>query len=124
MSLNGLDDVHVTQAYQGALAEPGGWCVALQCARDLEHKMANVGRPRFLLQYTSRDAVEVLTRGTGGVADARTAVAQYQETSPLYGLLLYRRRKVLVKYVPEATSRLLKGTLPLPLSLTFPTAPS
>lgn len=26
MSLNGLDDVSVTQAYQGALAEAGGWC--------------------------------------------------------------------------------------------------
>lgn len=26
MSLNGLDDVAVTQAYQSALAEAGGWC--------------------------------------------------------------------------------------------------
>lgn len=26
MSLNGLDDVAVTQAYQNALAEAGGWC--------------------------------------------------------------------------------------------------
>lgn len=25
MSLNGLDNVEVTQAYQGALAEAGGW---------------------------------------------------------------------------------------------------
>ncbi|KAI4650152.1 uncharacterized protein J4E79_009419 [Alternaria viburni] len=88
MSLNGLDNVEVTQAYQGALAEAGGW---------------------FLLRYTSRDAVEVLTRGTGGAGEARAAVAQYEEKSPLYGLLLYRRRKVLVKYVPEATSRLLQA---------------
>ncbi|KAF2126529.1 hypothetical protein P153DRAFT_369225 [Dothidotthia symphoricarpi CBS 119687] len=88
MSLNGLDAVQVTQAYQGALAEAGGW---------------------FLLKYTSRDAVEVLTRGSGGVGEARTAVAQYDETSPLYGLLLYRRRKVLVRYVPEGTSRLLQA---------------
>ncbi|EDU48390.1 conserved hypothetical protein [Pyrenophora tritici-repentis Pt-1C-BFP] len=88
MSLNGLDSVEVTQAYQGALAEAGGW---------------------FLLRYTSRDAVEVLTRGTGGAGEARAAVAQYEEKSPLYGLLLYRRRKVLVKYVPEGTSRLLQA---------------
>lgn len=26
MSLNGLDNVAVTQAYQSALAEAGGWC--------------------------------------------------------------------------------------------------
>ncbi|RMZ71222.1 gpi-anchored cell surface glyco [Pyrenophora seminiperda CCB06] len=88
MSLNGLDSVEVTQAYQGALAEAGGW---------------------FLLRYTSRDAVEVLTRGTGGAGEARAAVAQYEDKSPLYGLLLYRRRKVLVKYVPEGTSRLLQA---------------
>lgn len=51
----------------------------------------------------------MLTRGTGGAGEARAAVAQYEEKSPLYGLLLYRRRKVLVKYVPEGTSRLLQG---------------
>lgn len=54
----------------------------------------------------------MLKRGTGGAGEARAAVAQYDETSPLYGLLLYRRRKVLVKYVPEGTSRLLQGTRP------------
>ncbi|KAF1933157.1 uncharacterized protein M421DRAFT_415520 [Didymella exigua CBS 183.55] len=88
MSLNGLDDVAVTQAYQSALAEAGGW---------------------FLLKYTARDAVDVLTKGTGGAQEARAAVAQYEDNSPLYGLLLYRRRKVLVKYVPEGTSRLLQA---------------
>ncbi|KAF2825892.1 hypothetical protein CC86DRAFT_467490 [Ophiobolus disseminans] len=88
MSLNGLDDVSVTQAYQGAIAEAGGW---------------------FLLKYTSRDAVAVLTRGTGGAGEARVAVAQYEEKSPLYGFMLYRRRKVLVKYVPDGTSRLLQA---------------
>lgn len=88
MSLNGLDDVAVTQAYQSALAEAGGW---------------------FLLKYTARDAVDVLTAGTGGAHEARAAVAQYPDKSPLYGLLLYRRRKVLVKYVPDGTSRLLQA---------------
>ncbi|KAJ4359365.1 hypothetical protein N0V95_002195 [Ascochyta clinopodiicola] len=88
MSLNGLDDLAVTQAYQSALAEAGGW---------------------FLLKYTARDAVAVLTAGTGGAQDARAAVAQYPDKSPLYGLLLYRRRKVLLKYMPEGTSRLLQA---------------
>ncbi|KAF2873815.1 hypothetical protein BDV95DRAFT_489379 [Massariosphaeria phaeospora] len=88
MSLNGLDHVRILEAYQGALAEAGGW---------------------FLLKYATRDAVDVLTRGTGGAAEARGAVAQYEETSPLYGFLLYRRRKVLIKYVPEGTSRLLQA---------------
>ncbi|UPX14871.1 uncharacterized protein EKO05_0005342 [Ascochyta rabiei] len=88
MSLNGLDDLAVTQAYQSALAEAGGW---------------------FLLKYTARDAVAILTAGTGGAQDARAAVAQYPDKSPLYGLLLYRRRKVLVKYIPEGTSRLLQA---------------
>jgi hypothetical protein len=64
---------------------------------------------RLLLKYTSRDAVEVLTRGTGGAGEARAAVAQYEDKSPLYGFMLYRRRKVLVKYVPDGTSRLLQG---------------
>ena len=64
---------------------------------------------RFLLKYVSRDAVEVLARGTGGAADARGAIAQYEDKSPLYGFLSYRRRKVLIKYLPEGTSRLLQG---------------
>ncbi|KAF2745004.1 hypothetical protein M011DRAFT_528051 [Sporormia fimetaria CBS 119925] len=88
MSLNGLDDAAVTGAYQAALAEAGGW---------------------FLLRYVSRDAVEVLSRGTRGATEARAAVAQYEEKSPLYGFLLYRRRKVLIKYTPEGTSRLLQA---------------
>lgn len=70
---------------------------------------------RFLLKYTARDAVDVLTKGTGGAQEARAAVAQYEDKSPLYGLLLYRRRKVLVKYVPEGTSRLLQGIYALQL---------
>ncbi|KAF2790659.1 hypothetical protein K505DRAFT_364516 [Melanomma pulvis-pyrius CBS 109.77] len=88
MSLNGLDDAKVAEAYQAALAEAGGW---------------------FLLKYVSRDAVEVLARGTGGAAEARGAIAQFEDASPLYGFVLYRRRKVLITYVPEGTSRLLKA---------------
>ncbi|EKG16889.1 hypothetical protein MPH_05870 [Macrophomina phaseolina MS6] len=88
MSLNGLDDAPVTEAYQSALAEPGGW---------------------FLLKYASRDAVEIFNFGAGGLSEARAAVLEYEDKSPLYGFLLFRRRKVLLKYVPEGTSRLLQA---------------
>ena len=64
---------------------------------------------RFLLKYISRDSVEILGRGKHGVHEARNAIAKYEETSPLYGLIIYRRRKILLKYIPEGTSRLLQG---------------
>lgn len=64
---------------------------------------------RFLLKYVNRDSVELYERGKSGVNEARVAVAKYEEQSPLYGLIIYRRRKVLIKYVPEGTSRLLQG---------------
>lgn len=51
----------------------------------------------------------LLGRGKNGVAEARNAINEYKEPSPLYGLLLYRRRKILIKYIPEGTSRLLQG---------------
>ncbi|KAI7099499.1 hypothetical protein KC352_g38153, partial [Hortaea werneckii] len=50
MSLNGLDTPAVQEAYQQAVTEAGGW---------------------FLLRYTSRDSVELLGRGRGGVHEAR-----------------------------------------------------
>lgn len=53
--------------------------------------------------------MELLARGKGGVHEARIAISKYEEPSPLYGLLSYRRRKVLIKYIPEGTSRLLQG---------------
>lgn len=90
MSLNGLDNPAVQEAYQQAIVEPGGW---------------------FLLKYTSRDSVELLSRGKGGVHEARTAIGQYEDPSPLYGLIIYRRRKVLIKFIPHGTSRLLQGTM-------------
>jgi len=73
--------------------------------------MAEVQCHRFLLRYTSRDSVQLLDQGKGGVHEARTAIAKYEEASPLYGLLIYRRRKVLIKFIPEGTSRLLQGML-------------
>ncbi|KAI9850259.1 MAG: hypothetical protein M1838_005942 [Thelocarpon superellum] len=88
MSLNGLEDPQITDAFQAALAEPGGW---------------------FVLKYATRDGVELLARGSGGVADLREAVSSYPEQSPLYGFLKFRRRSVLLKYVPNGTSRLLQA---------------
>lgn len=90
MSLNGLDAAAVKEAYEAAVAEPGGW---------------------FLLKYTSRDEVDVLAKGNGGTVDMRNNIAQYEETSPLFGLLRYRRRNVIVKYLPEGCSRLIQARL-------------
>ncbi|WEW61012.1 hypothetical protein PRK78_006501 [Emydomyces testavorans] len=65
---------------------------------------------RFLLKYVSRDVVALLARGTGGVAETRITIDNYEEKSPLYGFLHYRRRKVILRYVPEGISRLLQDT--------------
>ncbi|KAK2604365.1 hypothetical protein N8I77_007303 [Diaporthe amygdali] len=90
MSLNGLDDATVKEAYDAAIAEPGGW---------------------FLLKYVSRDEVQVLAKGNGGTVEMRNNIAQYEETSPLFGLLRYRRRNVIIKYLPEGCSRLIQARL-------------
>lgn len=63
---------------------------------------------RFLLKYASRDEVEILARGSG-VADMRASLEQYEEASPLFGFVRYRRRNVLLKYTPEHCSRLIQG---------------
>ncbi|KAI1175815.1 hypothetical protein F4777DRAFT_578601 [Nemania sp. FL0916] len=88
MSLNGLDDVKVKEAHDTAVGEPGGW---------------------FLLKYASRDEIDVLGTGNGGITDIRGAIARYEEPSPLYGFLRYRRRSVIVKYIPEGCSRLIQA---------------
>lgn len=64
---------------------------------------------RFLLKYASRDEVDILGRGNGGIVEVRNAIAQFEEESPLFGYLRYRRRNVLIKYVPENCSRLIQG---------------
>ncbi|KAK4200435.1 hypothetical protein QBC40DRAFT_70490 [Triangularia verruculosa] len=88
MSLNGLDDPRVKEAYEAAVAEAGGW---------------------ILLKYASRDEVELLGQGTGGIVEIRNSIAEYTETSPLYGYLRYRRRNVIIKYLPEDCSRLVQA---------------
>jgi hypothetical protein len=92
-------------------------CSKIYLLKDLPRFRANGNnadrdRPafvRFLLKYVSRDEVSLLGRGTGGVPDVRTAIEGYEEKSPLYGFLQYRRRKVVLKYVPDGISRLLQG---------------
>ena len=64
---------------------------------------------RFLLKYISRDEVALLAQGNGGLAEVEEVVNRYEEQSPLYGFIQYRRRKVILKYMPEGTSRLLQG---------------
>lgn len=65
--------------------------------------------PRLLLKYVSRDEMALLGRGTGGVTEVRNAIEAYEEQSPLYGFLQYRRRKVVLRYMPEGVSRLVQG---------------
>lgn len=48
-------------------------------------------------------------RGNGGVLEIRDTIADYEETSPLFGFLRFRRRTVLIKYLPEDCSRLVQG---------------
>lgn len=83
--------------------------VCLTCL-DLPHSTVAEPCHRFLLKYASRDSVTLLGRGKNGVSEARHAITAYTEASPLYGLIIYRRRKTLIKYIPEGTSRLLQGT--------------
>ena len=66
-------------------------------------------RARFLIKYITRDEVDLMGKGSGGLAEVNETVKQYGEQSPLYGFINYRRRKVVLKYIPEGTSRLLQG---------------
>lgn len=75
---------------------------------------------RFLLKYISRDEVDVLAKGNGGTVDMRNNIAQYEETSPLFGLLRYRRRNVIIKYLPEGCSRLIQGMSQAPPLVLLP----
>ncbi|TLD30686.1 hypothetical protein PspLS_02118 [Pyricularia sp. CBS 133598] len=88
MSLNGLDTPEIKEAHDTAAAEPGGW---------------------FILKYAGRDVLELLGRGNGGIVEIRNAIAQYEDPSPLYGFLRYRRRNVIIKYLPEDCSRLVQA---------------
>lgn len=51
----------------------------------------------------------LLEKGSGGLAELEETVDRYEEQSPLYGFVQYRRRKVVLRYIPEGTSRVLQG---------------
>lgn len=82
-------------------------------ARITDKNMRILTLSRFLLKYTSRDEVDLLGRGNGGIVEIRNAIANHEEPSPLFGFLRYRRRNVVIKYVPEECSRLVQGEPPL-----------
>ena len=86
--------------------EVDGLCNRSLCEGELQ---INSFTYRFLLEYTSRDQVGLFEKGCGGLPEVQEAVQKYQEQSPLFGFIQYRRRKVLLRYVPEGTSRLLQG---------------
>ena len=109
MSLNGLDAEAFVDAHHGALAEGGGWFFPLPAC--LCRFLADHSSPRFLLKYAARDEVQLFKKGNGGLSEVKETVDEGDEQSPLYGFINYRRRKVILKYTPEGTSRVLQGVL-------------
>lgn len=109
MSLNGLEAPEVKEAYQSGLSEDSGWFVSngttITKARLIRFVV------RFLLKYSTRHEVDLFQRGSGGLLELQEAIESYEEQSPLYGFLHYETRKVVLKYVPEGTSRLLQGEI-------------
>jgi hypothetical protein len=71
--------------------------------------LADGGLRRFWVKYATRDEVELLKKGSHGTEEMRVAALMEPDDSPLYGFVRFRRRNVLVKYVPDGTSRVLKG---------------
>lgn len=53
--------------------------------------------------------MELLGTGNGGIVEVRNAIAAHEDPTPLFGFLRYRRKNVILKYVPEDCSRLVKG---------------
>ena len=57
----------------------------------------------------------MLAQGVGGVVEMRDAAAAHfkddagSQPSPLFGMIHFRRRKVLVKVILDGTSRLVQG---------------
>ncbi|KAF2664909.1 hypothetical protein BT63DRAFT_459526 [Microthyrium microscopicum] len=91
MSLIGLDSAAVNAAHETVQGK-GGF---------------------FWLSYTTRNEVEVLSKGVGGVSEMGEAAKEYYDEEagkpPLFGMINHRRRKILVKIVLEDTSRLIKA---------------
>lgn len=73
------------------------------------------------MKYISRDEVDLLASGNGGLAELRSTIEQRvqgtegaddddDKDGPLYGFIKYRRRNVVLKYLSEDASRLIQGT--------------
>ncbi|EFR04599.1 ankyrin repeat protein [Nannizzia gypsea CBS 118893] len=65
--------------------------------------------PSIIESY--QNVVALLHKGTGGVVEIRSTISAYEEKSPLYGFLQYRRRKIILRYVPEGISRLIQARI-------------
>ncbi|KAK6533517.1 hypothetical protein TWF694_002456 [Orbilia ellipsospora] len=87
MALNGLDAQALKEAFDFACAEPG-W---------------------FLMKYETRDDIVLLGKGASAVKDMRELISHEPDDSPIYGFIRYRRRNILIKLVPDNTSRVLKA---------------
>ncbi|KAK6351139.1 hypothetical protein TWF718_004310 [Orbilia javanica] len=87
MALNGLDAQALKEAFDYACSEPG-W---------------------FLLKYETRDDIVLLGKGASAVKDMRELISSEPDDSPIYGFIRYRRRNILIKLVPDNTSRVLKA---------------
>ncbi|TQS35798.1 hypothetical protein Golomagni_03769 [Golovinomyces magnicellulatus] len=88
MSLNGLASPSIKEAHEKAASKQGGW---------------------FLLKYASRDEIELFSCGNGGTGEMRNTIARYKDASPLFGFLRYRRKNVIIKFIPEECSRLVQA---------------
>ncbi|KAJ6261901.1 hypothetical protein Dda_2700 [Drechslerella dactyloides] len=63
----------------------------------------------FLMKYETRDDIALLGKGASAVKEMRELISEQQDDSPIYGFIRYRRRNILIKLVPENTSRVLKA---------------
>jgi len=110
MALNGLDSGKIREAYEAVQSDGHSW-YGLPLRKVRVNNGELIGHNRFLLHYLTRDQVALLRQGTGGVDAIRAAIFTYPEKSPIYGLFFYRQSRILFKYIPEGTSRLLQGRL-------------
>ncbi|KAF3908570.1 hypothetical protein ABW21_db0208445 [Orbilia brochopaga] len=61
------------------------------------------------MKYETRDDIALLGKGASAVKDMRDLISEQPDDSPIYGFIRYRRRNILIKLVPENTSRVLKA---------------
>ena len=52
--------------------------------------------------------MEILAKGINGISEARSTLDSSASSSPLYGLMHFRNKKIFLKFVPETSSRVLQ----------------